>query len=228
MKRIFIVFIIFFSHKSISQVSQDQLGAWYIYFFSGNFAKTSFGIQGDIQYRNWNLGGDLEQLLIRTGLTYTIKKSKSKFTLGFANVTYGAFGINNQSITGESRFYQEFLQPHKLGKRFYINHRLRSEQRFVEGHNFRTRYRYALLINIPLNKEELSKNTIYLAIYDEVFVNGEENIGLGRKVNYFDRNRAYIAVGYMIKDNLRMQLGIMNQTSTISKNQLQVSLHHFF
>ena len=228
MKRFFLTIIIFISLKNFSQVDQNQLGAWYIYFYNFNFGKSSFGIQGDVQYRNWNLGGDLEQLLIRTGLTFNIKKSKTKFTLGYANITSEVFGLDNKNTSGESRIYQEILQPHKLGKRIYVNHRLRLEQRFVEGQNFRTRYRYFLSLNLALNKPELIKNAIYISIYDELFINGEENIGNGKKVNYFDRNRAYLALGYMLSDKFRIQIGAMNQTSTISKNQLQLSLHHSF
>ena len=40
---------------------------------------------------------------------------------------------------------------------------------------------------------------------------------------------AYAALGYVIKNGLRVQLGIMNQTTdNQGKNQLQLSLHHKF
>ncbi len=46
---------------------------------------------------------------------------------------------------------------------------------------------------------------------------------------YLDRNRAYAAIGYVIKNGLRVQFGLMNQTTdSQGKNQLQVSLHHKF
>ena len=51
-----------------------------------------WGFQGDIQYRNWDLFGDLEQLLLRGGLTYQPKNASIKFTLGYGNITSGAFG----------------------------------------------------------------------------------------------------------------------------------------
>jgi hypothetical protein len=45
----------------------------------------------------------------------------------------------------------------------------------------------------------------------------------------FDRNRAYIALGYVLKKGMKFQLGIMNQTTnTVNKNQLQLSFHHAF
>ena len=45
-----------------AQIDEGQLGAWYMYFFSTSFKESQWGVQGDIQYRNWNLGGDLEQV----------------------------------------------------------------------------------------------------------------------------------------------------------------------
>ena len=53
-----------------------------MYFFSADLGDKGFGVQGDIQYRNWNFGGDLEQLLLRGGLTYKPKNANVKFTLG--------------------------------------------------------------------------------------------------------------------------------------------------
>ena len=45
------------------------MGAWYMYFFNTTINESLWGIQGDIQFRNWDMGGDLEQLLLRGGLT---------------------------------------------------------------------------------------------------------------------------------------------------------------
>lgn len=84
-------------------------------------------------------------------------------------------------------------------------------------------------MNVALNKKELEHKTVYLALYNEIFINGQKNIGNGQSVELFDRNRLYAAVGYGVAKNLRCQLGIMNQTTNgSSKNQLQLSLHHTF
>lgn len=211
-----------------SQVDFDQLGAWYMYFFNTSFGEGPWGVQGDIQYRNWNLGGDLEQLLIRSGMTYQPKETNIKFTLGYGNVTTGAFG-EAKSTTQESRIYQEVLFPVKFGNRFFTTHRFRYEQRFVEGQDFRTRYRYNIFLNIALNKAGMEPGTVYLALYNELFINGQRSIGENKSVEIFDRNRFYTAVGYVIKKGLKVQAGIMNQsTNSWKKNQLQVSLHHKF
>lgn len=211
-----------------SQIDNDQLGAWYMYFFSKQFQGSVFGFQGDLQYRNWNIAGDLEQLLIRTGATYKPDGTQIKFTLGYGNITTGTFG-DVKSTTLESRIYQEAIFPVKFGNRFYTTHRFRYEQRFVENQNFRTRYRYNLFLNIALSKPNMEPKTLYLALYNELFINGQRNIGENKSVEIFDRNRFYTALGYVISKGLKVQAGLMNQsTNNWKKNQLQISLHHNF
>ena len=212
-----------FSAKS-QVIDESQMGGWYMYFFNTSHEKSKIGFQGDVQYRNWNIAGDLEQLLLRGGVTFKPEKANIKFTLGYGNITTGAFGEDNSTIN-ESRIYQEALFPTKIGERFYLNHRLRYEQRFVEEQSLRTRYRYNLFVNVALNQKEMKEKTIYLALYDEIFINGTGMPGQ----SIFDRNRAYIALGYVLKKGMKFQLGIMNQTTnTVNKNQLQLSFHHAF
>ena len=216
------------THKSSAQINEEKLGAWYMLFFDAKLKDKPFGVQGDIQYRNWNIAGDLEQLLIRGGVTYRPKKANLKLTLGFANITKGEFG-EGKNTSNENRFYQEAILPHKVGERIYLNHRFRFEQRFVANQDFRTRYRYNLFVNIPLNNSKIIENTVYLALYNELFINGQRNIGNVSQVELFDRNRLYLGAGFAIKDNIKVQLGIMNQTTdSWKKNQLQVSLHTNF
>ncbi|WP_028871215.1 DUF2490 domain-containing protein [Psychroserpens burtonensis] len=229
MKKIIAICVLsLFAANGFSQVESGQTGAWYMYFFNRQFKNSQFGIQGDLQYRNWNTLGDLEQLLVRTGLTYTPKESKVLLTFGYANITTGVFGDSND-ISSENRIYQEALIPQKIGSRIYLTHRFRYEQRFVEDQDFRTRYRYNLFMNVPINKYSLEKGAIYAALYNELFINGQEDIGNSRTVELFDRNRTYLGLGYVIKSRQRIQLGWMNQkTVALGKGQLQLSFHHNF
>lgn len=59
------------------------------------------------------------------------------------------------------------------------------------------------------------KNTVYAAASDEVFLNGEGQ--------YFDRNRLYGGLGYVINKNFRFELGYMQQKLlTTERNQFQI------
>lgn len=213
--------------NSSAQIDESQTGAWYMYFWSARVKEGSFGFQGDVQYRNWNLMGDLEQLLLRGGVTYSPKNAFILFTLGYGHVTTGAYGSSNHNTVTESRIYQEALIPQKIGSIFYIRHRFRYEQRWVETQDFRTRYRYNLFVDVPLNSKEIDKKTVYLAFYNELFINGQRDIGDGRSVELFDRNRTYGALGYAFRKHLKVQFGLMRQiTDNWAKTQLQLSLHH--
>lgn len=229
MKNIFFLLTLsiclFFSKNGKAQTNEDAMGAWYMYFFNTTLDESPWGVQGDIQYRNWNLAGDLEQLLLRGGITYQPKMAEVKLTLGYGNITTGTYGPET-STNSESRIYQEVLFPVKFGTRLHTNHRFRYEQRFPESQAFRTRYRYNVFINIPLNKPTMDSKTVYLSLYNEIFINGQRNVGDGNFVEVFDRNRLYVALGYLIKKGLKVQMGFMNQTTdTWRKNQLQFSFH---
>ena len=211
-----------------NQIDETQVGAWYMFFFGKDFSNNRFGFQGDIQYRTWNGGSDLEQLLVRGGVTYRPEGLAGKYTVGLANITSGQFGSSKKTLT-ENRAYQEALIPQNVGRRTFLKHRLRLEQRWVNGQDFRTRVRYALFANIPLNRPNLSNGAWYLALYNEIFINGERGIGSGRNVDFFDRNRFYAALGYKFSDAGQFQAGYLQQrTDAVSKGQLQVSVHYTF
>ena len=217
--------ILSFSQTSHAQIDENAMGAWYMYFFNTTINESPW-VQGDIQFRNWDMGGDLEQLLLRGGLTYKPQNANVLLTLGYGNITTGTYGESKET-KAESRIYQEVLFPVNFGERLYTKHRFRYEQRFVGNQDFRTRYRYNLFVNVPLNKSSFEKNTLYLALYNELFINGQREIGDGNTVEMFDRNRFYAALGYVIKKGLNVQLGMMQQsTNNWTKSQIQLSIHH--
>jgi hypothetical protein len=209
---------------SAQAIDEDKIGAWYIYAFNYDAKESRWGAQGDIQYRNWDTIGDLEQLLIRGGLTYRPESLPGKYTLGYANITSGTFGSSSRTLR-EDRVYQEALFPHRLGERVYVRHRLRYEQRWVDYQDFRTRIRYGLIVDIPFNKTTLEKGAWYLSLYNEIFLNGEHDIGLDKRVDTYDRNRFYAAIGYSLSDSTKFQFGLMHQHSkNVEKSQWQLSL----
>ena len=95
-----LVFLI--PRTSLAQIDEDQLGGWYMYFFGAQSDQSQWGVQGDIQYRNWDLIGDLEQLLLRGGVTLRPKSNDALLTLGYANITSGEFG-SGDSTSNENR-----------------------------------------------------------------------------------------------------------------------------
>lgn len=214
---------------STAQSDPNEIGAWYMYIFNTRFKKdTLWGVQGDVQHRNFSVIGDLQQLLIRGGIAYMPKESPLKLIFGYAYIANGTKGDSKGSAI-EHRFYQETSFPIKLAKILFTNHRFRYEMRVLENQDFRTRYRYSFFLNIPINKQFIEPKTVYLSMYNEIFINGQRKIGDGKTVAFFDQNRLYGAFGYVFRKGLKIQCGIMRQTSnSFWKNQLQLSLHQTF
>jgi hypothetical protein len=79
-------------------------------------------------------------------------------------------------------FTRKLIPQKKVGTRTYFNHRFRYNMIFfmVKSKTFRTRFRYNLFLNIPLNKQPFLKMQFYINyIHNEFFINGEKNIGDG-------------------------------------------------
>jgi len=185
----------------ISAQSQDSdFGNWLIYIGNKKLSQ-KWNLHNEVQYRNYNAVGDLEQLLFRVGLGYTFNESKNNVLLGYGYILSENYLDNNTEkvSVSEHRIFQQFTSKQKIGI-VSLNHRYRFEQRFVQS-DFRMRLRYFLGLNIPLTKKE--NNKLYFSAYNEIFLNTEPAV--------FDRNRLYGGIGYRINKNVRLEAGYMNQ-----------------
>lgn len=194
---------------SLSAKSQESgLGNWLVYIGSKQL-NSKWNLHHEIQYRNYNAIGDLEQLLLRTGLGYKIG-SKSNLLLGYGYINSENFTGNgdDQVTVEEHRIFQQFITKQNIGT-VSLQHRYRFEQRFVES-DFKTRFRYFLGANIPFKDSKY-----YLSAYNEIFLNGESNV--------FDRNRIYGGVGYKLRKGVKIELGYMSQVfETSSRDQINI------
>lgn len=223
MKKLFTALVICLLFNPVYAQEESDLGAWYMYFGNFRFADSPWAIHGEAQFRNNNILGDFEQMLVRTGLQYNLKSGQASFLAGYASVTTGIPGEATETFH-ENRIYQEVILRHKVG-RIGLMHRYRYEQRWIEDLDIRTRFRYALFVNVPLNKKDLAeRGSWYVQAYDEIFINGEKPM---ENSQFFDRNRFYVGLGYRTSSQLAFQLGIMEQTTDrLSKTQLQFTAFH--
>ncbi|WP_245710085.1 DUF2490 domain-containing protein [Winogradskyella thalassocola] len=184
-------------------MSQDSdLGNWLIY-IGNKKLNSKWNIHNEVQYRNYNAVGDLEQLLLRTGIGYNLSENNNNILLGYGYIlSENYIGDTDDKVSvNEHRIFQQFTTKQNLGK-VVLSHRYRFEQRFVED-DFKMRFRYFLGIKVPLQYKEDAKNPLYLSLYNEIFLNTKSSI--------FDRNRVFGGLGYKFSDSLRVELGYMNQ-----------------
>lgn len=208
---IFLFLINIFSVKS----QENGIGNWLIYFGNKDLNST-LNWHHEIQYRNYNLLGELEQLLIRTGLGYDVNENNNILLgYGFIDSRNRVIETNEILKVNEHRIYQQFISKQAIGK-LKIQHRYRFEQRFIED-DFKLRYRYFLSLKIPLQK---TNKKYYISAYNELFVNATGE-------NTFDRNRIYGGLGYALNSNIKLELGYMNQIFNTSSRD-QINLICFF
>jgi hypothetical protein len=189
------------------------IGNWLAYMGNQSIGK-GFNVHNEIQYRNYNLLGDLQQLLVRAGIGYNITENNNNLLLGYAFIHSQKYvDTDEKEGSNEHRIFQQFITRQQFG-RVFLQHRYRLEERFLTD-DFQLRGRYALGIQIPFNKKTIEQGAVYLALSNELFINLQSPL--------FDRNRLYGGVGYTIRKDVRIELGMMNQAlENTDRTQFQI------
>ncbi len=187
---------------NLAKAQESDLGNWLIYIGSKKL-NSKWNLHNEIQYRNYDAIGDLEQLLLRTGIGYNLSENNNNLLLGYGFIkseNYAQNGLDKITVN-EHRIFQQFTSKQKVG-RLSLTHRYRFEQRFVEE-EFKARFRYFLAFKLPFKGTEETPSKYYLSAYNEIFLNTKSSV--------FDRNRVYGGIGYQLNKNVRLEAGYMNQ-----------------
>lgn len=206
-----VVWLFLFALPLLASSQDSKLGNWLIYFGNKKF-DSKWNLHHEVQYRNYDAIGDLEQLLLRTGLGYSF--SGSNIMLGYGYIWAENYNENKvKSTVIEHRIFQQFSTGQEIGS-VKLTHRYRFEQRFVEA-DFNLRLRYFLSVNIPIKTD----GPWYFSAYNEIFLNTTPEV--------FDRNRLYSGLGYKFNEALRLEIGYMNQFLE-NGNRDQINFMTFF
>lgn len=211
-KIVFALGVLFIGKASVAQ--ESDFGNWFIY-FGNKQINEKWNWHHEVQYRNYDFIGDLEQLLLRTGIGYNLTENNNNILMGYGYILSENYvGDTNTKVSvNEHRIYQQFITKQNIGP-VKVQHRYRFEQRFVES-DFRMRFRYFLSLNVPISPAEKTVKNWYVSIYNEIFLNTDSPI--------FDRNRLYGGLGYKLNKSLRFELGYMNQFfESSSRDQLNI------
>ena len=62
------------------------------------------------------------------------------------------------------------------------------------------------MVTVPISKKSMTDNTLFIGVYDEVFLGFGEGIGK----NVLDQNRLYLALGWKFNKQTNVQVGYLN------------------
>lgn len=162
----------------------------------------------------------MQQLLLRGALNVHLHPDLV-ISAGYALVetwAYGAFPSN--AAFPEHRLWEQ-AQLNSQVSRVRFQNRARLEQRFLgqlskdsdgdyfaDGYQETNRFRHLLRITVPLNRASMTAKTVFISLYDEIFLNFGSPLV---KANLFDQNRATASLGYHFTDDFNLQVGYINQ-----------------
>ena len=100
--RIFFTLLIAF--PIFSHAQDSNLGNWIIY-FGNKQINNKWNWHHEVQYRNYNFIGDLEQLLLRTGFGYNLSENSNNILLGYGYILSENYisGTNEKTSVSENR-----------------------------------------------------------------------------------------------------------------------------
>lgn len=217
--KIWICFLLLFNSVLPAQVNTTEIGSWGM-LFTQTRLHNKWSLHSEVQFRSYEIQPNTEQLLLRGGLNFHYNPSLM-FTAGYGWITNYADDENifKDQVVDENRIWEQVVLKNNTG-RVYFEHRYRFEQRWITTTtttNYRNRLRYLFRLTVPINNKEVKKNTLFIGLYNEVFINLTNAP--------FDRNRLYCALGYQVNSSTNIQLGYLLQTAgTKSKQYLQLGL----
>jgi len=140
---------------------------------------------------------------VKGGIGYNLDNVNQVF------VGVGKYGTykNSQISQEEFRLWLQYIYSQKIN-RLKIDHRIRLEKRFfyfpqTDLSDNTERYRYRMTLTLPINKDKIEKNSLFVNAFDEVF--------FGPEAPAFKRNRVFGGLGYQITDNFGANLGYLWQ-----------------
>ena len=203
--------------------AEDELGNWLIWNGTVTFSDR-WSMFTEAQLRLWEVASNPNEVFARVAGQYQTSQN-SLIALGYMHTVVDPYEETEPDTT-ENRIYQQFTAKHRL-KRPVIEHRFRTEQRWIEENDstdFRNRFRYRLQLTVPVSNPTMQAKTHFLNFYDEVFLN------YGNRSETFDQNRLYGAYGYQFSKHANLQLGMLWQRRSSSRDfyRLQIFYTHNF
>jgi len=238
------------SSNVFSQTVHSSNGDIWLHYFGKNMLtkKLSFTLEGTFRFADGF--SEKQQYFIRPSLDYQLTKQLMG-SIGYSHYltyVYGSPAINKIPIP-ENHLWLQAQFTHQFGDLKMIN-RLRDEIRYVgvavknsdgeytiDHYANRNRFRYMLLFNYPIIKDEKKATKLFGILGDEVFLNigsisKTPNVDKNVGATLLNQNRLIAGVGYNLNTHNQLQLSFINQniwnfSNTIEERNPTVRLSYY-
>ncbi|MFD1143437.1 DUF2490 domain-containing protein [Larkinella insperata] len=222
-----------FLMPDFAQAQQHPWGTWFIGSVQLPARERGWGGFVEGQLRSNSLFDEVNYYEVKGGISYDLGPAFSALVATGRYHTYNFRDLNDGPQMLETRLWQQITMSQNVD-RLKFEHRYRIEQRWfgestpenlaVQG-RYRNRIRYRMNLMIPLNEETIKPKTVFVSVYDELFLN--------YKAPNLERNRIYAGLGYQLDLNWILQAGWVNQYDQApvrlgSKNNVVLSVMYRF
>jgi hypothetical protein len=243
-----IVLIVFSSFIAQAQTKSSNNNIW-LHYVGKNMLTPKLSFTFETSFRFANGFSEKQQYFVRPSLDYQLTKHLVG-SLGYSHYetfVYGNPAINKITIP-ENHVWLQAQFTHQLGD-LKITNRLRDENRYVgvavkaadgnyniDRFAYRNRFRYMLLLNYPLIKEDKATK-LFAILGDEAFFNlgsiaavpnADNDVG----ATFINQNRIIAGFGYNINPHNQIQLSYIHQNiwnfpDTIEESNPTVRLSYY-
>jgi hypothetical protein len=215
MRRIVLIVFVFLCQAASAQTKQYTYGnqLWYGYYPQFRLSK-HWGIWNDWElHSKENFIEGVSQLVFRLAATYYVTNNV-KITAGYGYANF--YPDSHLKISQPEHHGWEQLQWFTYYKKKKMTQWLRLEERYrqhavnsttlADSYDFSYRARYELYYQVPLSKKGITAHHFSLALGEEIYIN------FGKQIvnNYFDQNRLFAGLSYMVNNHDNLVLGYMN------------------
>ncbi len=229
MKKLLVFFLFsscsFTSYSQNTRLKDKNSIGWYAFNASLKL-DPKWSLAGEFQWRRDNVISDPQQTVYKLAVN-RLAAPGLNLRAGVAlaeTYNYGDIPVNGMGKQfTEYRTYQMAGLSNKIGIA-ENNHRFMLEQRWVGRYSdvslskedeyvYTNRLRYMYRLQVPLKGKEITDNTPYAAVYDEVFIGFGKNVG----ENVFDQNRFGLLLGYRFSPKVRIEGGFLSQIAQFGR-----------
>lgn len=200
MHRIVVITLIIISSKLFAQ--QFDLGSWNILNLRYKL-NSNWDANGEAQLRSLLFYNNFHYYEYKGWINYRFHENVNAALGAGSYQTYAEGGdFVTPKNSNELRIWPQLIFLENIGK-LRVEHRYRSEMRFIKHNGYRNRFRFRIGLSYPFGKLKESYQPFMVAFSNEIFFTNF--------APFFERNRVAVNFNYKPAKNITLMLGYLHQ-----------------